>query len=41
MTDKNIDALKEIIENSKKIVFFGGAGVSTDNAQLHRTEKSV
>lgn len=31
MTDKNIDALKEIIENSKKIVFFGGAGVSTES----------
>ena len=36
-----IDKLKEILDKSEKIVFFGGAGVSTDNAQLHRMEKSV
>ena len=27
----NIDELQKMIDNSKKIVFFGGAGVSTDS----------
>ena len=30
MEDK-INKLKDIINNSKKIVFFGGAGVSTES----------
>ena len=33
MEDK-INKLKDIINNSKKIVFFGGAGVSTESGIL-------
>ena len=29
MNKEKIDALREIIDNSKHLVFFGGAGVST------------
>ena len=30
--ENKIDLLKDIIANSKKIVFFGGAGVSTESS---------
>lgn len=30
--DDKINKLKEIIKNSNNIVFFGGAGVSTDSS---------
>ena len=36
--DENIRKLKEIIDSSDNIVFFGGAGVSTDIGQLVRTQ---
>ncbi|MCL2235265.1 MAG: NAD-dependent protein deacylase [Defluviitaleaceae bacterium] len=41
MTDKILQ-LKEIIENSQKVVFFGGAGVSTEsNIPDFRSEKGL
>ena len=39
---KEIEQLKEIIDNSKKIVFFGGAGVSTEsNIPDFRSEEGL
>lgn len=34
--DDKITKLKEIIKNSNNIVFFGGAGVSTDSHNILR-----
>lgn len=34
--DNKINKLKEIIKNSNNIVFFGGAGVSTDSHNILR-----
>ena len=31
MADEKLEKLKEIINNSKYLVFFGGAGVSTES----------
>ena len=31
MNEKEIEALQKVIEESKRIVFFGGAGVSTES----------
>ena len=31
MDDKKIDELRKIVEESDNIVFFGGAGVSTES----------
>lgn len=40
--NEDIKKLKEIIENSKKIVFFGGAGVSTEsNIPDFRSEEAL
>lgn len=40
--NEDIKKLKEIIENSKKIVFFGGAGVSTEsNISDFRSEEGL
>ena len=40
--NEDIKKLKEIIENSKKIVFFGGAGVSTEsNIPDFRSEEGL
>lgn len=36
-----MNELTSIIKASKRIVFFGGAGVSTDTVQLHRTKGMV
>ena len=46
--NKEIEKLQEIIDDSENIVFFGGAGVSTESnipdfrsASIHRNRSSV
>ncbi len=34
-----LETLKQWVNDSSRIVFFGGAGVSTETVQLHRTKK--
>ena len=36
-----LETLKQWVREAKRIVFFGGAGVSTETVRLHRINRKV